>query len=269
MESRFKKSTHVFSATLIGILVIFFAWYISRDAGQKEPVPNTELMNTLTISPGSGASLSGNNASSPRSLLNSTEGISEEPATTTTSILARNFLIQYAAEQERAGDTPLSDSQTELMAKQLVQGVKLPQGKQYTPSDLNISNDNSAVALAAYDLALKKVLIASAKTKTENELKIFVDSLQKDDLSRLSAITPILANYDALIKGLLVVKTPSKFASFHLRFIQTYSNIRNFSSIMQGTSLDPIGGIVAVREYKKEIATLEALAKEYPSIVPK
>lgn len=259
MNLQTNKQLRVFLAISVGALLVFVALNSSRDSREKA---------TLTAGPADisiTAPLSSNSTASKKLFYNN-QVASEELATTTTSLLSLNLLTQYTAIQEQTGGAALNDSQVALIADDLVQGLKLPQGKQYALSDLNTSNDNSATALSSYESAVTKILTSSSKTKSVNELVIFMNALQKNDLSGLSAITPILSNYDVLIKGLLAVKTPSVVAPLHLRLVQAYSNIRNLSAIMQGVSADPVGGFVAVREYKKELTVLETLGKEYLSI---
>lgn len=186
-------------------------------------------------------------------------------ATTTTDSIARRLILEYTAVQQ-GRTTPLSDGDAQMIATRLAQGIKLPLKKQYQLRDLNISEDNSEVALIVYfkelNVFLNEFITANSK---ENALSIVAKATETKDSSVLEKLDIYIATYQKLEKNLLSLKTPSLIAPLHLRLIQSYESLRAATVGLKSVLSDPIVGLAAFTEYQKGVDALNTVAKEYPS----
>lgn len=189
-------------------------------------------------------------------------------ATTTTDILSQKIILEYAAFQRRTATTTLSDNDAETIATSLVQEVELPLGTEYQASDLNVSKDNSDVAIALYLKDLTTLMQTFSAAHKVSELDIINDAIANDDAQKLQDLAPILTQYEKLKKGLLLLKTPSLMVPLHLRLVQSYSNIQSSIIVMQKIFTDAIQGLAGITQYQKEIEVLNTLETEYLKYAP-
>jgi hypothetical protein len=144
----------------------------------------------------------------------------------------------------------------------------MPKAPTYSLKNLNISTDNSDAALAAYSEKVSGAMQSFASVHTTNELALVTAALNTKDVRKLEGLGTIATQYANLDKNLLAIKTPSGIASLHLRLVQSYANIEVLIMVMQKMFTDPMQGLAALTQYKKETAALEILAKEYRDYTP-
>lgn len=196
------------------------------------------------------------------------EGVSLS-ATSTTGIISKKILLEYAALQKRTGNAEISDSDAEAIVTKLTQDIKLPPKTEYILSDLNISEDNSSRAKQAYKDALtvlaNELIVANKKdvANKEDALSVVTAASETQNSSILEKLDPIIARHQALAKNLLALKTPSAAAEIHLRLLQSIEDLRAAEMGLQKIIADPIVGLAAISEYQKGAAMLFTVADEY------
>lgn len=259
MNEQSKKIFSVILALLIGAGIIFFALKNDSVLGTKNTPQSKLQKNSLTVT----------SSGYPKKILrgNSVRA-SEGVATTTTDIIARELLVTYAVNQKVDETKTMSDAEAETLAQSLMEKIKLPQAKQYTEKNLNISPDNSIPSLTTYAKNVNGFMQTFSATRTTNELVVVAEAISDNDVKKLEGLSTIALGYGILKKELLAVKTPSVVASLHLRLVQSYTNIENTIVLMQTLFNDPVQGLAALIEYKKEITLLNTLATEYRDYTP-
>ncbi|MHB1118373.1 MAG: hypothetical protein ACYCZ7_02540 [Minisyncoccota bacterium] len=261
MKPRSKKIFSVILALLFGAGIILFAWksdMLTRTNTLNEKTGNA-WKDSLQVIPQEFSS------KILKTQANDTHG---ETATTTTDRLAREVLANYALIQSTAATTTVSDAEAQVLAEALVGNIEVPRGTQYALANLTLINDNSNAALVAYSIKVSDRMQTFAAARAKNELSILTDALIAKDGKKLQELAPIAQEYEVLTKDLLAITTPSSIASLHLRLAQSYANIGATIIAMQKMFVDPVQGLVALTQYKKEIVALQALAKEYKDYVP-
>lgn len=268
METEQQNPIRIVVAVIAGTLLIFLAWHSNKTPTQNtQTVANkteaTEL-NGLTVIPVA------EGTSTARKIYYN--NIASEvgrgaPTSTVTSQVAHDLLLAYGASQEASKNGTVSPEQADAVAKKILSNIKLPQGRQYSISDIKVSTDNSTTALKNYETTTTNIILNSRKTKSDNEYVLIIDIIKNNTPEKLDRLTPIITNYDTLISNLLAVKTPSSVAELHLRLIQSYSNMQNLTTMMQGLKSDPVAAIASVTEYQKEIASQMKLQEEFNNLL--
>lgn len=255
MKPQFKNLFSIILAILVGGGIILFAWggntLMQGDVLNKKE--NGAWKDSLhVISQGSSSKT-----------LGVQRGSTQSAATTTTDILARNLLVDYALLQTKGATTTISDADAQALAQSLINKIEMPRGTVYTLKDLSVSSDNSETALATYSKSVGDAMSTFASTHTTNELALVSSALTTKDPKKLEGLATIATQYAKLKKSLLAIKTPSNIAPLHLRLVQGYANIETMIVVMQKMFIDPMQGLAALTQYKKETTALEVLAKDY------
>ena len=261
MDKQFKKIFFVVCAVFLGAGIIFLAWKGGGVTETEIPVSekNDEWRNTLSVVPQS------NNSKilgASRGAI--TVGGTSERATTTTDLVARKLLLEYVAFQKNSATSTISDATAQSIANTLAQEIRLPQKREYTLNDLNISSDNSREANALYIKtvnALTNELLAVPEKETD--LSILTNAVNRWDATALNKLKPKVAIYQKLIVDLLAVKTPSQVAPIHLHLVQSFETLRSSTVGLQRTISDPVVGIVALTEYRSWIDQITFTRQEY------
>lgn len=195
-------------------------------------------------------------------------------ATSTTGIISQKILLEYAAIQKRTGNTEISDSDAAAIAAKLTQDIKLPQKTEYKLSNLNISEDNSALAGETYKEALTALINKMIEKNNkdlasgEDTLSVVTMASETQNSSILEKLNPIIARHQTLIKNLLALKTPSSVAGPHLHLLQSYEDLRVAMIGLQKLITDPIIGLTAITEYQNGIGALLTAVEEYNKFSP-
>lgn len=259
-----KKTFLVFLSLVFGSAVILSSAKIAGVFGtntSSDATENDRWKSTLSVLPGSTA------------LTRVAKGniqIDEiaQSATTTTDLISRRLIIEYALSQKGTATTTMGDAEAESIAKILASEIRLPQKKQYKLSDLNISTDNSEGAGILYKDTLNTILVAHATTgQKENELSILVIAMDKKDTAYLDKLKTKVAMYQELIGKLLALKTPSSATPFHLHLIQSFETLRSATVGLQSMLTDPVLGIAALAEYRNGVDLLTEAGQEYRALI--
>lgn len=259
MNKQYKKIFSVLFAILIGVGIIFFAWKGDKidEAGVSTSIKNSDWKDSLSVV--------------PQAYTSKTLGVSKgsvymdtTDATTTTDIIARKLLVEYVASQKNSATSTISDETAQSIANTLVQEVKLPQKKEYSLRDLNISSDNSREANILYINTVNDLTNEQLATpEKETDLTILATAVDTWNTATLNKLKPKVVIYQELIKKLLAVKTPSSVAPIHLHLVQSFETLRSSTIGLQSIISDPVVGIAALAEYRNWIDEMTLVRQEY------
>lgn len=259
MDRQFKKIFSVALALIVGVGIIFFALRgvgLSDNKVAFEPtiIGDTWKNSLLTVP-------------SPK-ILDVPQNNSLAQATTTADIVARELVTNYTLIQQGRATTTLSDADAQSIAQMLVDKIEIPKGVTYFAKDINTSNNNSSATIANYIKSIDEIMRGFSSSRTTNEIAIFTEALSTKDEAKLAGLSSIITGYKNLQKSLLAVTTPSTIAPLHLRLVQSYANIEAAVTSMQKILTDPMLGLAAYTQYKKEIDILRTLDTEYQKHIP-
>lgn len=260
MDWQFKKIFSVLFALLVGVGVIFFAWKSGVITYTGNTLGDNSWKDSLSIVP----------QIDPLKTIDASQGdFMVSDATTTVDIVAQNLLTNYAlAQKSDMSTTTLSDANIKAIAQTAAGKINLPRATQFATKDINISNDNSSIAIAAYMEKVGNLVKTFTLSQTKNDIEVvFAIPKKGDDRERLVGIEKDFSRYEKLVKGLLSVKTPSVIALPHLHLVQKYANIQASIKPMADIFTDPLKGLAALAEYRGEIAEFSILAKEYADYI--
>lgn len=266
MNQQSKKIFSIAIATLIGLGIIFFAWkggsltkaplsFKKEDSSWKEAL-NVVPQASPTRTPG----LS--------SWQKEQDAIVSGPATTTTDVLARALISNFAMNVQRTGTTTLSDTDAAAQAQLLLQEMDVPQGPRYQLANLNITSANDRTTVLAYASATTKIINAFVAVQTVSDLKVVFGDPTEDVTKRLTQFSKNVAHYETLKQNLLVLKVPSSIAPLHLRLIQNYSDMQNGLKLMGDVYNDPMRGLAGLKQYQNAVTSLFTLQQDYQGFVP-
>lgn len=265
MDWKLKKTFLVFLSVIFGSAVILGSAKMSGFFGSNasnEALGDDVWKSTLSVLPGDTAltRVAKGNVQ--------IDGF-DQGATTTTDLISRRLIIEYALSQRDTATSTMSDEEAKNIANILASEIKLPQKNQYTLSDLNVSTDNSETAGILYKKTLNTLIQNHAATEQkENDLTILVIAMDTKDTAYLNKLKTKIALYQELIKKLLALKTPSSVAPIHLHLVEGYETLRSATAGFQSMLDDPVLGIAALAEYKKGIDMLVLVEQEYKNFNP-
>lgn len=262
---KYKKVLSISIAFIFGVGIIFFALE-----------GNSLLSNGASSKTAGNDSLAVASSDSVGDFLSGQTGLADtghadnatEYATTTTAVISRQLLIEYAQRQSAAGDTPISDADAQDIANRLALQAVLPTVLPYTIKDLHILNDSSVNAFVTYITKLNPLLNTFATKHTQNEIQIATEALSSHDQSNLDQLVGIANLYRALEQNLLALPVPSKIAPLHLRLVQGYKDLRVATEGMHDMLTDPIKGVASVGHYKDALSALVIVSQDYANLKP-
>lgn len=257
MNSKFKKIFSVALAITLGLGIIFFAWKGVFSTSSKVSFEPTVSGDTWKDSLRTISSLN------PSIKPSVTQSEQWEEATSTSDVIARELLTNYILLQQSRATTTMSDTEAQAFAQILTEKINLPQGTTYTTKNLIVLSDSSSAAIATYIKRVGEIMQTFSSTRKTNEVTIFTEALTTKDAATLQKLTVNVIEYKNLQKTLLAVPTPSVLAPLHLRLVQSYANIETIITSMQKILSDPMIGLAAFMQYKKELSALRTIDTEY------
>ncbi|MDE2040886.1 MAG: hypothetical protein KGI59_00665 [Patescibacteria group bacterium] len=165
------------------------------------------------------------------------------PQLTETDKLGRDLFTKYVQlKQANLLNNPDVINQTtgDIVTSNLI--VTPP--KTYVFSDLHVSTQNSASALAAYSAAVARVLQSYPVPKSSSE--IMNQYLSSNDPKVLSALTPIVSNEKKMLAGLLAIPVPSSLVTDHLNMVNALATLLFGSEGMQASNTDTVRALSGV-----------------------
>jgi len=136
----------------------------------------------------------------------------------------------------------------------------------YTTSDLIISSDMSIPSLKEYGNKLGEILLKYSTNGTGEELNYILYALEKEDPKLLDKLSPIIINYDGMIKDLLKVAIPKDLANTQVKILNNYYNIKVSLENIQTFFADAANGVASLQTYQNSFNSLflniESLRKD-------
>lgn len=245
MSRRLKKILSVFFAILIGAGIIFFAWRgdVSTYTKNEEVENTTDWKSALSVVP----------AISPLKTLgfsrSATTGINT--ATTTTGIIARDILVEYAFTQFNASSTTLSNIEIEAIAQTLAERAKSTSPvKIYAKKNLIVVPESDS-STQEYRKKVSQAFAIFEKEHSVDELSLIIKFAQTKDASLLTPLSASAPLYKNLINNLLAIPVPSPFAPFHLLLLKTYATLLSGIEDTAQMAVDPVRGMNGLTTYRE------------------
>jgi len=250
MHGRSKKLFSVILALLLSAGIILFAWKGNLLTGNKVSIDtqgnivastDNSWKDALRVIPRDSKAFNSQN-----SVLNTTG-----TATTTTDILARDILLNYALAKQAGAPQDMSDADVQLFVETLAKKSSLgSEVKQYAQNDLQVV-EATAATTEAYRKDLTQAINAFLSENTVNELVVVSQAVDSKDATKLKPLARAAQSYQKLIKNLLSIKTPHPSVDLHLYIIQSYATILSGVEDMQQIISDPTQGLSGMAKYHK------------------
>lgn len=206
--------------------------------------------------------VAGPNDSTKEVVLSKNRGIraiTEDKSLNVSEAISRAIFSSYLSTKTNA-----DASANEAEALAILLAEKLPDSKNYTLSDLNISSANTKEAYKLYGNALATAL-QSADTVLESELAIFARAVEKKDKQELEKLDVVISNLEKMIEGILTVPVPKASASIHLSLANSLEAVKYDISGMKLIFEDPTLAFLALNSYQRDsqklLENLEAIKK--------
>ena len=173
---------------------------------------------------------------------------------TATDLLGMDFLSKYAELRQSGLNTNLEAVNGATNSILSNAHDYLPKPKLYTYDDVKIIEDSSTPALAEYG---KQVMNAVSKLLVkENETTIVMDAFDKNDMTLLKKIDPVIVSYKKALNELIQIKVPSPLAKSHLDLLNGASMEIYNAEALRNTDTDPVRGLAGI---SLEVQALEQI----------
>lgn len=193
---------------------------------------------------------------SPQSSLAEKLGVSDNNLT---DILSRETFAGIIALKQ--GGTLDQKSVQDLSAQVFSQAVVIDLPPRYTLAQITIIDANDKASVKTYAETIKAISEKYLARTSENELAIVAVALNENDKRELEKLTPLIAEYTAMIKELRAVPVPKSGATLHLSLINAYANIVTSFENMGAIIDDPVRGLIGLGQYDKNIGILPQIGK--------
>ena len=185
-------------------------------------------------------------------------------ATTSTDLIARKLLLEYASIQNNSATTTISDRDVAGIAGVLANDVKLPNRKIFTIADLHVSTASSTEANLSYANKVNQLIRDFLPIEQpENEITILASAVSTKDSIALSKISSKATLYQNLINKLLMVDTPPSLSTIHLRLISACETLRAATVGLQSILVDPVIGVASITLYQSGIDEIISVKQDY------
>lgn len=251
MDKQFKKIFFVLFAILLGAGIIFFAWRGGQISYTDKPSDeiNSNWADALKVIP----------QTYPQKTLGVSSwknGDANTGATTTTSILARDLMINYAIAQKSMSTTTMSDSDAELFAQNLLENTTAKNPvKQYSIKDLHVV-ETSTTTVETYQKETLQAINSFSLGNTFNELVVVAQALDTKSASKLAPLSSSVTRYENLVDTLISIQVPRSATTLHIGIIQGYATVLSGIKDMQRILADPAQGLQGIAKYKSGVELL-------------
>ena len=171
-----------------------------------------------------------------------------------TDIFMRELLGNYF---ELKGSGNASSQSIEKLANSMADDLTskgVPPAKTYRITDI-LKSDDSSSSMRIYGESVGTIFIE--RSSKESELYILSQALSGNDTGTIEKLAQFEKEYTAMIKKLLLVKTPPLLASTHLGFVNEFGSIASAVGAMSNTLTNPILGLSGVSQYQKSLKAME------------
>ncbi|MDP1625380.1 MAG: hypothetical protein Q8L64_06510 [bacterium] len=176
---------------------------------------------------------------------------------TATDRFSQELFMRYI--EAKSSGAEINDELSEAIAAELINLEYDTTVKPFDVSMLNISSDNSAVALRVYGNTLGKILSTPAADPSEFEFTVLERMLTGTPASGdTDLLARIITRYNKMIDSLIVILVPAGIASAHSEFIQGLQMSRDIAVGISTLSTDPIGAYSKIGQYEEMLNVLTA-----------
>lgn len=176
-----------------------------------------------------------------------------------TDILSRETFAGIMALKQ--GGTLDQKSVQDFSAEVFSQAVVIDLPPRYTLAQITVIDTNDKASVKMYAETIKAVSEKYLARTSENELAIIAAALNENDKKELEKLTPLIAEYTAMIKELRAIPVPKNGATLHLSLINAYANIVTSFENMGAIIDDPVRGLIGLGQYDKNIGLLPQIGK--------
>ncbi len=170
---------------------------------------------------------------------------------TLTDIFARDFVSGYFALKDAGQYTAAT---RDKFIKTLFASVDNTLAeKKYTLADITITQKSDAETLRQYGNALGAVALRYRHLAERKELPVIDNAIKQNDPEKLSALLPILADYEASINAYLVVSVPLVAHEIHLEIINVDRATKDAIAELGKVFTDPIASSIGVKNYRQSM----------------
>lgn len=179
---------------------------------------------------------------------------SSEANLTLTDKFSRDIFSQYLYLRQQ-GQNADKQSQENLINQILTNSLYTLTAKVYADTDLRTSSDNTAAGIKQYGNAIGAIFKNNAYN-SRNEGVIVRDALQKEDMSILKELDPIIVSYQASLNQLLKTPSPATLFTAHKSLVNAMSRLLFVVNSYRKLESDPIvslHGVASAQEGTKEL----------------
>lgn len=166
---------------------------------------------------------------------------------TLTDQMSREFFARYIQlKQNNLDNNPqLVQDTIDQTLDNAASAAKQPE--KYAMSDISVSKDSSSASIHAYGNAVGSVFGKYGPTRTPAD--IATEAFDKDDLTILTQIDPIIASLNKINSILVVTPVPLPLVQYHLDLINAVNSMVYVSQGLRNIQSDPMQAIVALGAY--------------------
>lgn len=176
-----------------------------------------------------------------------------------TDILSRETFAGIMALKQ--GGTLDQKSVQDISGQVFTQSVVIDLPPRYTLAQITVIDANDKSHIKTYAETLKAISEKYLAKMGQNELAIVAAALNNNDKKELEKLTPLIAEYNAMIKELRATPVPKNGAALHLSLINAYANIVTSFENMSAIIDDPVRGLIGLGQYDKNTAAITEVGK--------
>lgn len=208
-----------------------------------DKIPEVSVANSANTSDWQKQFVSKDNPTAFKTPPKASPDLSREPLTTT-DLLGRDFFTKYM-QLRQAGLTTDEQSVNQATNQIIADSLSaIPTPQAYSAKEISVIAADDIVSLKNYASTLIGILYTSMPEK--NEAEIAMEAFQKDDLTLLGNIDPIIKEYKNALEKLRETSVPQSLSQYHLDLINGLSmQYFNAQSLRQAGN-DPIRALAAV-----------------------
>ena len=203
------------------------------------------------------------NALSGKNFLDSTQGGSlDEAPTPAADAFSQELLTKYA--QALQSGAPIDDASKQQLVDQMAQSQAFSVDyQQYTSADFPVFSVGSSVKIKEYGNRLGQAIAGNSPKKGQNALVILQTALENQDSSALADLDPIITQYKAMIRQILLVPTPKSAASLEENLLNEISLLEKTLEGMRNVFQNPMNSLSSISKYEQTLSAVNGTAQDF------
>ena len=164
-----------------------------------------------------------------------------------TKNLSQDLFIQYINLQKSGNFS--TDTANALVQNIVDKSNQAVAASQYDVSNLKTFSGYTMTDLEAYGNALGTAFIKNAPGKTQNEITILKNSVDKNDPTILNQLDPIITTYRGVADSLMQINAPEEMAETHVELANNFLALAKGVELFKLVNSDAISSLAGVKEY--------------------